>query len=404
MRRATPAVLAGLLIALTAPTLARADTNITLSGELLTGFVTPLSGSAQVNCSTPDSGSATYSVFGTAEGPYPGTFSETGTLTWDAFLIDTFTASFTIDAPGAHIEGTKHLEGIRSTACIEAAPELSPVVQRLDATAVARYDATITTDTGTFSDHGSAPVVLQLDVLASGAATGFVQEPFLSDRERGHIELSPMEAVNTVGTTHTVTAVVQDPQLQPVAGAKVLLTVEGSVSDTGSCVTGPAGTCDFTYLGPDFPGADLITACWDFDEDGTADPGERCGTATKAWEFPTSTPGQASGGGYISVLAGRVVFGFGAQANVSGPTGGCHVIDQGAGVDIRCLSVSLLLIAGTHATFSGEAMVNGIARNYTIDVDDFGNPGALQDTFKITTDNGYVAAGVLTDGNIRVGG
>lgn len=398
-------MLAGLLVALGAPSTARADANVTLTGELTQGFVTPLSGSAHVDCATSDSGSATYSVLAPATGPYPGTFSETGTLTWETFLTKTFTASFTIDSPAGHIEGTKHLEVITSTGCVEAAPELFPVVHTLTATAIARYDATISTATGTFSDHGSAPVSLILSVTASGAATGFVQEQFYSDRERGHIELSPMEAVNVVGTTHTVTALVQDFELQPIAGAKVLLTVEGSVSDTGSCVTGPEGTCDFTYLGPDAPGADLITACWDFDDDGIADPGERCGTATKAWELPTSTPGQASGGGYITNASGnRVVFGFGAQANVSGPTGGCNVFDVAAGVDIRCLSVSLVLIAGTHATFSGQAMVNGVARNYTIDVDDFGDPGALQDTFKITTDDGYVAAGLLTEGNIRVGG
>ena len=405
MRRVLPAALAALLIAVTAPPSARADTNVTLSGELLQGLVTAVSGSAHVNCATADSGSATYDVEGTATGPYTGTFSETGALTWDASLTNSFTASFTIDSPAGHVTGTKHLELITNTGCVEAAPELDPVVHMLHAVAIARYDATITTPTGTFSDHGSAPVTLVLSVTASGAATGLVEEQFSSDRERSHVELSPMEAVNVVGTTHTVTALVQDFELQPLAGAPVLLTVEGSVSATGRCVTGPEGTCDFTYLGPSAPGSDLITACYDFDNDGTVDAGERCGTATKAWEPAASTPGQASGGGYITNASGnRVVFGFGAQANLSGSSGGCHVFDVAAEVEIRCLSVSLLVIAGTHATFSGEAMVNGVARNYTIDVDDFGDPGALQDTFKITTDNGYGAAGVLTEGNIRVGG
>jgi hypothetical protein len=71
-------------------------------------------------------------------------------------------------------------------------------------------------------------------------------------------------------------------------------------------------------------------------------------------------------------------------------------------VRIRCLDVSLLTIAGTHATISGEAMQNGLATNYTIDVDDFGNPGALTDTFTVRTDLGYVATGTLQAGNIIV--
>jgi hypothetical protein len=34
-------------------------------------------------------------------------------------------------------------------------------------------------------------------------------------------------------------------------------------------------------------------------------------------------------------------------------------------------------------------------------VDDFGEPGIGRDTFKIQTDAGYTAAGVLTAGNIQ---
>ncbi len=57
--------------------------------------------------------------------------------------------------------------------------------------------------------------------------------------------------------------------------------------------------------------------------------------------------------------------------------------------------------AGTHATFFGNATVNGVA-TYRIDVDDLAEPGAGRDTFKIQTANGYTVGGVLLRGNIQV--
>ena len=62
----------------------------------------------------------------------------------------------------------------------------------------------------------------------------------------------------------------------------------------------------------------------------------------------------------------------------------------------------MLVVAGTHATFSGNAEINGAPTMYHIDVDDLGEPGTLRDTFKIVTDSGYSAAGVLTGGNIQI--
>jgi hypothetical protein len=213
----------------------------------------------------------------------------------------------------------------------------------------------------------------------------------------------PLEGFNPVGTTHTVTVLVTDSQQLPLAHASILIMVEGSVTETGQCMTGSDGTCQFTYPGPAEPGADLITACHDFDKDNAVDPGENCANGSKVWEESTSTPGTATGGGYLTGPAGnRVVFGFGAEDSQGGPRGGCDVFDLTAGIRIRCLDVSLLAIAGTHATVSGEAMQNGIATNYTIDVDDFGNPGALTDTFTIRTELGYVVTGTLEAGNIVV--
>lgn len=373
------------------------DTMVTLSGEHVEGSARPPVGSAQLNCSNPGTGSANYTVVGTAIGPYPGTYTETGSVTFFDSQIQSFEASFTIDAGATQIQGSRHLGTPATMTC-----DLGPITTA-SASFAGRYDATITSPAGTLSDHGVIGTGLFFEVIPTEGTIGSVGGNFFSDRETAHVEASPTESVNVVGTTHTVSVFLRDAQLQPLAGGTILFTVEGSVTDSGHCTTGSDGTCSFTYTGPSAPGADVITACYDFDDDGAVDPGERCSTVTKAWIDESPAPGRATGGGYFTTVTGnRVVFGLGAVGGSSGPQGGCDVIDQLAGVRIHCLSVSLVGIIGTHATVSGEALQNGVATNYTIDVDDLANPGALSDTFTIRTDAGYIATGTLEAGNIVV--
>jgi hypothetical protein len=163
------------------------------------------------------------------------------------------------------------------------------------------------------------------------------------------------------------------------------------------------GQCSFTYAGPTFPGADLITGCADADQNDVVDTGEPCGTATKTWMFPASTPGKVTGAGRIRNGTGNVFFGLIADSDGVGsaPEGHCNVIDRATNTNITCLSVDSLVITPTHATFFGRATVGSVATNYRIDVDDLGEPGT-HDTFKILTDTGYVAAGTLQGGNIQI--
>jgi hypothetical protein len=214
--------------------------------------------------------------------------------------------------------------------------------------------------------------------------------------------LTPPNAVNPVGTTHTVTAtVVGGSPEQPLAAITVYFTVTGSLNSTGQCTTDQQGQCSFTYQGPNQPGADLIQAHADANHNMIQDPSEVSGTATKEWVLPQATAGQTTGGGQIAWTNGPVVFGFNAQ-NVNGHLkGNCNLIEQASQLQIKCLSVTTLVISGTHATFAGEATVNSVATTYRIDVDDLGEPGTGRDIFKIQTDAGYTATGVLTAGNIQ---
>jgi len=223
------------------------------------------------------------------------------------------------------------------------------------------------------------------------------------EQDAATVVLTPPTAINQVGTQHTVTATARTATGGAAEGIEILFTVEGASDADGSCTTDEQGQCTFTYTGPQFPGADVVRGCADNDEDGTAGTGEPCGEATKIWMLPATTPGQVTGGGWIVEDGERVSFGFNAQSDGVGDDarGNCNVIDHATKQQIKCLTVDSLVVTPTHATFFGQARVDGTATDYRIDVDDLGEPG-VADTFKIQTGSGYTAAGVLQGGNIQI--
>lgn len=219
------------------------------------------------------------------------------------------------------------------------------------------------------------------------------------------LTLSPPDAVNPVGTPHTVTATVTDGSGEPVPNIAVRFTVTGSVNTTGSCTTDSSGMCSFTYGGPALPGADLISAFADTNNNGGPDVGEPAAVpATKAWIPPTSTPGQANGGGQFLNRGGndKIAFGFSAKNKDGKFVGECSVVDPSTKTTVKCTDATNFVEAGTHATVFGNAMVNGVTTTYRIDVDDLADPGKGKDDFTITTGTGYTVGGVLTAGNIQV--
>ena len=134
---------------------AAATTVSSLTGETLSGS------SSQGNdraCTTP-----TFSVSGTAMGPYPGTFTETGT--W-APLSTTASTTFTITSGTTTITGSKTvfrgIPGLSGTFDCGADPTT------LDLTGVP-YTATIHSPDGSFHDEGVSTV--HIEITASGAAT-----------------------------------------------------------------------------------------------------------------------------------------------------------------------------------------------------------------------------------------
>jgi hypothetical protein len=373
-------------------------------------------------------------VGGFAFGPYPGMFDETltavvGPASGDPVPVigsgsaavgpvSTFQASFTIYSGDTIVSGTKSgvLAGSLG-ACSDGNPTDFGSQRVLYLDLDTQYNAQIQTTGGAFSDSGRSHVNYRhvtnyySDGRVAGEAIGFTEtftstQPEVIPLGPAVVTLSPPDAVNNVGTNHTVTATVTNAAGGPVTGATVLFSTSGSTSATGSCTTDAVGQCSFTYAGPQLPGADIITGCADSNKNGTAEPGEPCAEATKAWMLPASTIGQTTGGGQVLNAVGndKIAFGYNAKSSTNGLQGNCTVVDPSpiANIKIKCLDVTSLVQTGTHATFFGNAQVNGVATTYRIDVDDLTEPGAGHDTFKIQTSSGYTAGGTLTNGNIQI--
>ncbi len=421
---------------------ALAQTGRSLAGENMTAIGDPfVGGFQQAQCNPDGTTTLQFNVSGFAIGPYSGTFIESGTVTIGAqttagiapfgFNVGPvlgFQATFRIDAfDGSVVTGTKAFDALLGD-LVDNHGTCSDFVGRdipfplpgvLDAFGryvefknFSRYDATVQDAVAgeTFRERGIAvshgeryeacPPVPNPDVGCIGGLR-FDETFITAEREEPPLPqpaammLSPKTAVNTVGTTHTVTATVVTAVGAPFGGATVGFTVTGSVSASGSCTTGANGQCGFTYTGPRLPGADAIQGC--------IAPNGPCDEATKAWILPAGTPGHVTGGGYIpsADLMDTIAFGFNAKSQGDRFQGNCNVVDHALNVHVKCQDVISLVQAATHATFFGNATVNGAATTYRIDVEDVGEPGRGRDTFEIQTGSGYSAAGVLSGGNIQ---
>ncbi|MFL5797313.1 MAG: hypothetical protein ACJ77A_05200 [Actinomycetota bacterium] len=146
----------------------------TLTGEtLLAGLFAPGTSSVVVtsaNCDPTGTSSFTYQASGPAGGPYPGTFTEIGTVSMGPQTIPgtppngtltSWTASFTISSPVGNIRGTKTLQPSAPSlpGICKGADVLFPA-QRSAATGIQNalaYTATITVPGGAqFTDHGGS--------------------------------------------------------------------------------------------------------------------------------------------------------------------------------------------------------------------------------------------------------
>ncbi len=125
----------------------------------------------------------------------------------------------------------------------------------------------------------------------------------------------------------------------------------------------------------------------------------------------TTQPGPChdfvTGGGWISVGNSRANFGFNAGFKGGSTTPDVHLnyIDHDSGRKVKATSITVYVVGRTAATsrhLEGSAEVDGkTGYTYVVDVDDEGEPGR-NDTFSISLNDGYAAAGALDGGNIQL--
>ena len=193
------------------------------------------------------------------------------------------------------------------------------------------------------------------------------------------ISVSPTDATNPVGTTHTVTANVHTPGGTPVvAGQLVAFTVTGqNTGATGSCVpvdckSDAAGNVSFTYADAAGAGDDTIKASFT-DTAGSL----QTATAQKHWVAVVANTTATSYGGGSGVrysdpvtLVGTLVdsatntgisgkqlsFTLGTQSAVAGPTDG-----SGSASTSLVVTQQPGTVSSVQTAFAGDATYTGVS-------------------------------------------
>jgi len=227
------------------------------------------------------------------------------------------------------------------------------------------------------------------------------------------LTLTPAAATNPVETQHCVTATVEDAMGRPVPDVIVQFTVTGSVNTSGSAVTDANGEAKFCYMGPALPGADVIRAFADANNNGMEDLGEPFDVAAKAWVLPVTTPLceiTITNGGWITALNDdRGSFGGNAKSSETGDTQGQEEYqDHGPAEPLNVHSINVLAIVcdgpGEEASIYGQATIDGAGSFfYRIKVRDLAESGRGQDTYWILLGTGYTSGDrTLEGGNVQI--
>ena len=424
-----PSALAALalLCLLALPVASRAQiSGGTLNGETLLRTTAGTNDAAfqisNLNCTQGGVAGFDFSTSGTATGPYPGTYTESGSVTFQnapGGVILSFSSSFTITSGANVITGTKQLaavqppEGIRNRGACQNLQNGPLAINNTFMFVSAQYTAAVPTDSGTVTETGTSLVSGSALVgrnpdgsIVAGSSYSF-REDYRNFAQITGVAVTPAAATNPVGTSHTVTATATNASGAGVSGARVFFEVaaDGQTVLTAQSNTNASGQATLIYQGPDWPRADTIRACADRNDNGQLDPTDPCGTATKQWVFPASTPGAATGGGqmlnFVTGLDG-IVLGFNFKSDANGPGGNCTINDKSGGTSVKCKDVLAYVQGGNEATVYGTAEVGGVPTYYKIVLTDNATSGAGADTFSIITQSGYTLAGALTQGNIEV--
>lgn len=411
-----------LLLLLLPPATSRAQTSGggTLNGETLSRVTVGDDDAAfqisNLDCTQDGVAGFDFNTSGTASGPYPGTYTESGSVIFQnapGGVILNFNSQFTITSGANVVTGTKQLApdqpplGINNRGVCQVLQNGALTVTSIIMIVAAEYTASVPTAAGPVTETGTSRVFGSWNQAASpgGGFSGnySFNETYHNLAQITTLTLTPAAAVNPVATSHTVTATAGNASGVGIARARVYfdVTADGSPVASFQCVTNASGQCSFLYEGPEFPRADAITACVDRDDSGSIDPTDPCAAATKEWVLPASTPGSSNGGGQFidASTDDDINFAFNFKSDAGRTKGSCHVNDRALGTTVKCLDVLAYVQGKGEATVYGTAEVNGVPGYYKIVLTD-GAPGS--DSFSIITQGGYAAGGEVAEGNVQI--
>ena len=423
-----PSALAALalLFLLALPVAPRAQTSGgTLNGETLSRLTGGTNDAAfqisNVTCTQGGVAGFDFNTSGTATGPYPGSYTESGTVTFQnapGGIILSFSSSFTITSGANVITGTKQLapvqplRGSNNFGSCQVFQNPTSTNTFITMIVAAQYTATLTTADGTVTETGTSRVFGQRsqNVSSTGDVTAgsyTFNETYRNLAQITSVTVTPAAATNPIGTNHTVTATATNASGAGISDARIFfeVTADGQTVLTFQSNTNASGQATLMYQGPDWPRSDTIRACADRNDNGQIDPTDPCGTATKQWVFPASTPGASTGGGQMYNFAtglDGIALGFNFKNENGKLMGNCTVGDKATDTSVKCKDVLAYVQTGNKATVYGTAEVNGAPTYYKVVLVDNATSGAGVDTFSIITQSGYTLLGALTQGNIEV--
>ncbi len=247
---------------------------------------------------------------------------------------------------------------------------------------------------------GTDAFVTKLDTVAAPAVPASVT-------------LTPATDTNRAGEEHCVTATVRDQFGNTVAGVKVVFSVTGAATKSGTQTTDADGNARFCYTGPELPGVDAIKAYADINGNSTQDAGEPSDVAAKTWVLPVSTPlcqVTITDGGRITADNGdKGTFGGNAKVSANGkPSGNQTYQDHGPARRMTVKSIEILAVTCSadrkQASIYGRATIDGAGSYlFKIDVKDLAEPGVGEDTYRILLSSGYDSGEhALEGGNIQI--
>jgi len=372
---------------------------------------------------------------------YLGTFTESGTVTLGpaaapyAFgRLLTLEVIFSVQSGTTEITGTKHFTQTTPASddyfarCLDLPSSFFPSYSRGQLTSASpsdrmSYEATISTDSGTYVDRGSSYMTMtyndacyNLDCFNDSAFFELFYSSYSSPlpvaNPPASVSVTPATAVNEVGQQHCVTATVTDALGAPTANVGVYFTVNGTSTgrdtSSGSAVTNTAGSAQFCYTAQ-FPGSDTITAVADADNDASGEVGEPSGVASKTYVLPTSTAlcqvAIADGGQIIASNGDRAVFGGNAKTKNGRIQGEQLYQDMGPAqaFTLQSSQVLALVCESSQATIYGTGTIDEAGSYFfRIQVDDLSKNGKT-DRYAILLSNGYTSGNQqLRSGNITI--